>query len=110
LICDEVGHGLRGLEPFSSRARLTRRGRFADETTGAEICQRVDLIDWHQARDATATHRHDDLGAVPDVLDVAAQAIVQLADAYLSLQRFAMWRHISRLYALHWRPGADSPR
>jgi hypothetical protein len=90
LVCDEVGHGLGGCEPCSSRAWATRRGRFANQAAGAQICQGVGLIDRNQARDATATHRHDDLGAGLDVLDVAAQAVVQLADANLSLQRFGM--------------------
>jgi hypothetical protein len=108
LICDEVGHRRGGLEPCPSRARAARRGWFANETAGAEICEGVDLIDGHQARDATAAHRHDDLGAALDVLDVPAQSIVQLADAHLSLERFAMWRHIGRLYALHRKPAFGS--
>jgi hypothetical protein len=90
LIRDEVGHRLAGFEPCSSRARAARRRRLANQAAGAQIRQRVDLINGHQARDATAAHRHDDLGAVLDVLDVAAQAVVQLADANLRLQRFAM--------------------
>ena len=93
MVCDEVGHGLGGLEPCSSCARATGRGRFANEAAGAQICQGVDLIDGNEARDATATHCHDHLGAVLDVLDVAAEAVVQLADAHLSFQRFGMWRH-----------------
>ena len=101
LVCDEVGHGLGGFEPCSPSARTTRRGRFANQAAGAQISQGVDLVDGNQARDATATHRHDDLGAVLDVLDVAAEAVVQLADAHFSLQRFGMWRHSGRLYALH---------
>jgi hypothetical protein len=35
------------------------------------------------------------------VLDVAAEAVVQLAHAHFVLQRFALWRHDKRLYALH---------
>jgi hypothetical protein len=93
LVCDEVGHGRGGPEPRSSCARAARRGRFANQAACAQICQRVDLVDGDQARDATAPHRHDDLGTVLDVLDVAAEAVVQLADANLSLQRFGMWRH-----------------
>ena len=84
------GHGRGGPEPRSSSARAARRGRFANQAAGAQICQGVGLIDGDQARDATAPHCHDDLGAVLDVLDVAAEAVVQLADANLSLQRFAM--------------------
>jgi hypothetical protein len=94
LIRDEVGHRRGRPEPCPSRARAARRGWFANETAGAEICEGVDLIDGHQARDATAAHRHDDLGAALDVLDVTAEPVMQLADAHLSLQRFAMWRHI----------------
>jgi hypothetical protein len=90
LVCDEVGHGLGGLEPCSSCAWATRRGRFANQAAGAQVCQGVYLIDRNKARDAAAAHRHDDLGAVLDVLDVAAEAVVQLADAHLGLQRFAM--------------------
>jgi hypothetical protein len=37
------------------------------------------------------------------VLHVAAEAVVQLANADLGLQRFGMWRHNDRLYALHRR-------
>ena len=48
---------------------MTRRGRLANQAAGAQICQGVHLIDGNQARDATATHRHDDLGAVLDVLE-----------------------------------------
>jgi hypothetical protein len=94
LVCDEVGHGPGDFEPCSPCAWATRRGWFANQAAGAQICQRVDLIDGNEARDATATHRHDNLGAVLDVLDVAAEAVVQLADSHLSLQRLGMWRHI----------------
>jgi hypothetical protein len=90
LIRDEVRHRLAGIEPCSSRARAARRRRLANQAAGAQIRQGIDLINGHQARDATAPHRHDDLGAVLDVLDVATQAVVQLADANLRLQRFAM--------------------
>jgi hypothetical protein len=103
LVCDEVGYGLGGFQPCSSCARAPRRGRLANKAAGAQIDQRVDLIDGNQARDATATHRYDDLGAVLDVLDVAAEVVVQLADTNLSLQRFGMWRHNDRWYALHRR-------
>ena len=80
MVCDEVGHGLGRFEPRSSCAWAARRGRFANQAAGAQIGQGVDLIDGNEARDPTATHRHDDLGAVLDVLDVAAEAVVQLAD------------------------------
>jgi len=80
LVCDEVGHGLGGFEPCSPSARAAGRGRFANQAAGAQIGQGVDLIDGNEARDTTAPHRHDDLGAVLDVLDVAAEAVVQLAD------------------------------
>ena len=90
MVCDEVGHGLGGLVPCSSRARAARRRRLAHQAASAQICQGIDLVDGNQARDAPASHRHDHLAAVLDVLDVAAQAVVQLADAHLSLQRFAM--------------------
>jgi hypothetical protein len=103
LVRDEVGHGLGGFEPCSSCASVTRRGRFANQAAGAQISQGVDLIDGNQARDATTAHRHHNLSAILDVLDVAAETVVQLADAHLSLQRFAMWRHNDRLYALHQR-------
>jgi hypothetical protein len=93
LICDEVRDGLGGLESRLSGAWATGRDRFANQAASAQICQRVDLIDRNQARNATATHRHDNLGAVVDVLDVAAEAVVQLTDADLGLQRFVMWRH-----------------
>jgi hypothetical protein len=93
LVCDEVGHGLGGFEPRSSCAWAARRGRLANQAAGAQISQRVDLIDGNQARDATATHRHNDFGALLDVLHVAAEAVVQLADADFGLQRFGMWRH-----------------
>jgi hypothetical protein len=104
LVCDEVGHGPSGLEPCSSRAWAARLGRLANEAAGAQICKGVDLVDGDQARDATASHRHDHLAAVLDVMDVPAEAVVQLADAHLRLQSFGMWRHSDRLYALHRRP------
>jgi hypothetical protein len=103
LVCDEVGHGPGGFEPCVSSAWVTRRGWFADEAASAQIRQGVEFIHRDEARDAAAAHRHDDLGAVLDVLDVAAEAVVQLADAHLGLQRLAMWRHNGRLYALHRR-------
>jgi hypothetical protein len=90
LVCDEVGHGPGGLEPCSSRSWAARRRRLANEAAGAQLCQGIDFVDGNQARDATAAHSHDHLAAVPDVLDVAAKPVVQLADAHLRLQRFAM--------------------
>jgi hypothetical protein len=90
LVWDEVRHGLASLEPRSSRARTARRRRLADQATGAQIREGIDLIDSNQARDATAAHRHDHLAAVLDVLDVAAEAVVQLAHADFGLQRFTM--------------------
>jgi hypothetical protein len=73
---------------------VTRRGWFANQAASAQIRQGVEFIHRDEARDATATHRHDNLCAVLDVLDVAAEAVVQFADAHLSLQGFGMWRHI----------------
>ena len=93
MVRNEVGHGLSGLEPRSSRAPATRRGRVANQAAGAQIRQRVDLIDGNESRDATATHRHDNLGTVLNVLDVTAEPVVQLPDAHFTLQRFGMWRH-----------------
>jgi hypothetical protein len=90
LVCDEVGHGAGGLEPGSSRARAARRRRLANQATSAQIGEGIDLVDGNQARDATASHRHDYLAAVLDVLDVAAEPVVQLAHAHLRFQRFAM--------------------
>lgn len=101
LVCDEVGHGLGRLVSCLSRARAARRRRLANQATGAQILQRVDLVHGNQACDATAAHGHDHLAAVLDVLDVAAEPVVQLADADLRLQRFAMWRHDYQVYALH---------
>jgi hypothetical protein len=101
LVCDVVGHRLSGFEPSASCARVARRGRLANQAAGAQICQRIDVIDGNQARDATATHRYDHFAAVLDVLDVAAEAVVQLAHANLGFQRVAMWRHDNRLYVLH---------
>ena len=73
---------------------MTRRGRLANQATGAKVCEGVKLIHRDETRDASATHRHDDLRTALDVLDIAAEAVVQLADAHLSLQGFGMWRHI----------------
>jgi hypothetical protein len=89
LVCDEVGHGLGGFESRSSGARAAGRGWLANQAAGAQIRERVDSIDGNQARDPTATHRHDHLAAVLDMLDVAAEAVVELANADLRLQRFA---------------------
>jgi hypothetical protein len=105
LVCYEVGHGLGGLQPRSSCAWVARRSRLANQSAGPEIFQGVDLIDRDQARDTAAAHRHDDLGAALDMLDVAAEPVVQLTDADLALQRLWMWRHRSRLYALHGETG-----
>jgi pimeloyl-ACP methyl ester carboxylesterase len=101
LVCDEVGHGLASLEARLSSTWATRGGRLANQAAGAQIRQGVDLVDGNQTCDATAAHRHDDFGAVLDVLHVAAEAVVQLADADFGLQRFVMWRHNDLLYALH---------
>jgi hypothetical protein len=87
LVCDKVGHGLGVREPRSSGARTSRRGRLANQAARAQIYQRIGLVDGHQARDATAAHRYGHLSAVLDVLDVAAEAVAQLADAHLRLQR-----------------------
>jgi hypothetical protein len=91
-------------------ARAARLGRLANQAASAQIRERIDLVDGNQASDATAAHRHDHLAAVLHVLDVAAQAVVQLADANLRLERFAMWRHVSRFYALHRRMSRAGPR
>jgi hypothetical protein len=48
----------------------------AHQAAGAQICHGIDLVDGHQARDATASPRHDHLAAALDVLGIAAQAIV----------------------------------
>jgi hypothetical protein len=104
LVYDEVGHRLGGFQPRAFSARVTGRARLANQAAGAQVCEGVKLIHRDETRDASAAHRHDDLGTALDVLDVAAEAVVQLADADLSLQRFAMWRHNDRLYALHRRP------
>jgi hypothetical protein len=85
-----------------------RRGRLANQAAGAQVCEGVKLIHRDETRDAAAAHRYDDLSTALDVLDVAAEAVVQLADAHLGLQRFAMWRHNGRLYALHRPVVADS--
>jgi hypothetical protein len=73
---------------------VTRRGRLANQAAGAKVCEGVKLVHRDEARDASATHRHDDLRAALDVLDVAAETVVQFADAHLGLQGFGMWRHI----------------
>jgi hypothetical protein len=57
---------------------------------GAQIRKRIDLVDGNQASDAAAAHGHDHLAAVPDVLDIAAEPVVQLADAHLRFQRLGM--------------------
>ncbi|MEJ7892133.1 MAG: hypothetical protein WKF94_05790 [Solirubrobacteraceae bacterium] len=101
MVCDEVGHGLGGFQPHSSSLWATRSGWLANEAAGAQIRKGVNVIHRDQPCDATAAHGHDDLRAVVDVLDVAAEAVVQLAYAHFSLQRFGMWRHDGRLYALH---------
>jgi hypothetical protein len=90
LVCDEVGHRLGGLEPCLSRAWIAWRCRLANQAAGAQIRKGIELVDWNQASDATATHGHDHLAAVLDVLDIAAEPVVQLADADLMLQRLAM--------------------
>jgi hypothetical protein len=78
LVSDEVGHGPGGLEPRPPRAWAARRRRLADQAAGAQIGQGIDVVDGNQARDATAAHRHDHFTAVPDVLDIAAEPVVQL--------------------------------
>jgi hypothetical protein len=92
LVCDEVGHGPGGLEPRVLRSTATRGGRLANQTAGTQIDQRIYLVDGNQPRSATATHRNDDLSAVLDVPDLTAEAVVQLPDADLGLQRLSMWR------------------
>ena len=86
MVCNEVGHGLVSLQPCASGAWVAGYRRLADQAAGTQICQRVDLIDGYQARDTAAAHRHYDLGAVLHMLDIAAEPVVQLADAYLTLQ------------------------
>lgn len=88
---------------------MTGRGRLANQAAGAQVCEGVKLIHRDEARDASATHRHDDLRTALDVLDVAAEAVVQLADAHFVLERFAMWRHDDTSYALH-RPAVTDSR
>jgi hypothetical protein len=86
LVCDEIGHGPGGFQTRARRAPGTGSGRLANQATGPQIRQRVDLIDGNQTRDAATAHGHDDLGAILDVLDVGAEAVVKLPDAHLRLQ------------------------
>jgi hypothetical protein len=90
LVCDEVRHGLAGLEARLSSTWATRGGWLASQAAGAQIRQGVDLVDGNQTCDATAAHRHDDFGAVSDVLHAAAEAVVQLTGADFGLEQLVM--------------------
>jgi hypothetical protein len=60
--------------------------RILDQTPSAQISQGVVFRERGQTRDATPAHGDDDLAALSDVTDVAAELVVQLADPDLALQ------------------------
>jgi hypothetical protein len=73
-----------------ARPAPTRSRWLTDQAARTQIGERLATIDRHQAGDLPTAHRHDDLGSVLDLLDVAAQVIVQLADADLRLGTISM--------------------
>jgi hypothetical protein len=60
--------------------------RILDQTPSAQIGQGVVFRERRQTRNATPAHGHDDLAALSNVTDVAAELVVQLADPDLALQ------------------------
>ncbi|MDX6707158.1 MAG: hypothetical protein QOI48_3004 [Solirubrobacteraceae bacterium] len=64
-----------------------------DESALTQISEWVIGDHRRQSCDAPAAHRHDDLAAGGGVADVAAELVVQLTYADLTLERLLMWRH-----------------
>jgi hypothetical protein len=64
-----------------------------DESALTQISEWVFGDHGRQSCDAPAAHCHDDLAAGGGVADVAAELVVQLTHADLTLQRLLMWRH-----------------
>jgi hypothetical protein len=62
--------------------------RLLDEAARSQVGEGVVVREARQPRDAATAHRHDDLAALRDVVDVPAELIVQLPDADLVLD----WR------------------
>jgi hypothetical protein len=84
LLGDEVAD--RRARPTTSvPPRAPPTSRFLDKPAGAQIGERVVVREARQPRDAATAHRHDDLAALGDVIDVTAELIVQLTDADLAL-------------------------
>ena len=64
--------------------------RLLDQSTLTQIGQWVIGGHRRQACHAATTHRHDDLAPGSSVVDVAAELVVQLTHADLTLERLPM--------------------
>jgi hypothetical protein len=64
-----------------------------DESALTQISEWVIGEHRRQSCDTPAAHRHDDLAAGCSVANVAAELVVQLTHADLTLERLLMWRH-----------------
>jgi len=62
----------------------------ANQTAGTQISQRISVVHHRESCDPAAAHRDYDIAARPDVSQVSAQLVMQLAHADLSLQLLAM--------------------
>lgn len=85
MLSDEIAD--RCGRPRTLRSRLPRALGVLYEPALSQIGQRVIGGYRCQPGDGASAHRHDHLATVGGVADVAAELVVQLADADLTLER-----------------------
>jgi hypothetical protein len=59
-------------------------GRLSDESSGTQVGEWITDRERGESRDALAPHRHEDLSAFGSVAHVAAELVMQLANADVS--------------------------
>ncbi|HWI06841.1 MAG TPA: hypothetical protein VNT54_04945 [Solirubrobacteraceae bacterium] len=76
--------------PRTPRSRLPLALGILHEPALAQVGQRVIRGHRYQTGHGASAHRHDHLSTIGSVADVAAELIVQFADADLTLERMLM--------------------
>jgi hypothetical protein len=85
LVGDELRNATLRLQTRLSTAPAPWLRRLADQPARAQLGKGIAIVDRQQPRDPPPAHRHDDLAAVADVLDVAAELVMQLPHTDLTL-------------------------
>jgi hypothetical protein len=90
LVGDELRHATLRLQALLSTAPAPWLRRLADQSARAQLGKGIMIVDRQQSGDPPSAHRHDDLAAVADVLDVAAELVMQFPHADLAFETWPM--------------------